>query len=164
MKDRIISFLAIGAIMLVTVAIGLAVQNYLIAPQTNEDAVVEIVDAELYDASHPVFNTAEDAIVYYDQTVNDRISDSIFASIPRETFVQVNKVVSGRLTVYGKQDILIEYLRNFAPVYQYLAPETEQDPPAEKQINENEKAVRVVPDSSERDTVINGVLYKIQRE
>ena len=163
MKDRIITFLAIGALMLITVACTLFVQNYLIVPQTNEDAVVEIVNTELYDHSNPVFNAPEDAIAYYDQTVNDRISDSIFASIPRETFVQVNKVVSGRLTVYGKQDILIEYLRNFAPVYQYLS-ETEQDPPAEKQINENEKAVRVVPDSSGRDTVINGVLYRVQRE
>ena len=164
MKDRIITFLAIAALMLITVAGALFVQNYLIVPQTNEDAVVEIVNAELYDHSNPVFNNAEDAIAYYDQTVNDRISDSIFASIPRETFVQVNKVVSGRLTVYGKQDILIEYLRNFAPVYQYLQEETEQEPPAEKQINENEKAVRVVPDSSGRDTVINGVLYRVQRE
>ena len=164
MKDRVITFLAVAALMLTTVACALFVQNYLIVPQTNEDAVTGIVNAELYDYSNPVFNAPEDAIAYYDQTVNDRISDSIFASIPRETFIQVNKVVSGRLTVYGKQDILIEYLRNFAPVYQYLAPETEQEPPTEKQINENEKAVRVVPDSSGRDTVINGVLYKVQRE
>ena len=163
MNDSFKSFLAISAIILCAIACTLIVQNYVIAPQTNEDAVIEIVDAELYDYSNPVFSTPEDALVYYDQTVDDRISDSIFASIPRDVFVKVNKVVSGRLTVYNKQDILIEYLRNFKPVYQYLD-ETKQDPPAEKQINEYEKAVRITPDSSGRDTVINGVLYKIQRE
>lgn len=163
MKDGIFSFLATGALMLITVVCTLIVQNCLIAPQTDEDAVVEIVTESLYDHSNPVFNAPEDAITYYDQTVDDRISDSIFASIPREIFLKVNKVVSGRLTVYNKQDILIEYLRNFKPVYQYLD-ETKQDPPAEKKINEYEKAVRITPDSSERDTVINGVLYKIQHE
>jgi hypothetical protein len=163
MKDSIKSFLAIGTVMLVTIACTLIVQNCLITPQTDEDAVIEIVNAELYDNNNPVFNTPEDALTYYDQTVDDRISDSIFTAIPRDVFIKVNKVVSGRLTVYNKQDILIEYLRNFKPVYQYLD-ETKQDPPAEKQINEYEKAVRVTPDSSGKDTVINGVLYKIQRE
>ena len=101
---------------------------------------------------------------YYETFVDNRITDSLLCNISRSTYKQIVKVLIGRNGKCDKKEILVEYLKNYSPIYQYLPPENSKLP--NEPTIEGRELIKVENDSNNKlkDTVINGQLFKVQRE
>ena len=144
MKKFIIGLFGVLVTVALSVVCTLAVDRFILPTQTDDAHVWDIAKA---------------AIMFYYTTVDAYINDSILTSIPRGTFEQISKVVIGRGGVSTKADIIIEYLKNNGPVYQYLKPDDED-------IAEVKHLEPIATDTTNtsKDTVINGKLYRMQKE
>lgn len=163
MKKFISGLFLVLLTVLLSVVCTLAIQTYVLPIQTDDERVWEIANLAIEDAQNPTFTSVDESMAYYEQLVDGEITDSFIVSIPRETYKQISTVVIGREGKCVRKDILSEYLRNYNPVYQYLAPDEPQNND-EIQVGD-QKAVKVNPDTLPKsDTVINGQLYKVQRE
>lgn len=163
MKKFISGLFLVLTTVAVSVVCTLAIDRYVLPTQTDDTHVWEIAKSAIADTQNPTFASVDESMSYYEHLVDGEITDSFIVSIPRETFEQISKVVIGRQGECTRKDILSEYLRNYNPVYQYLAPD-EPAPDDEKQIGEY-KALKVKTDTVPNgDTVINGQLYRIQKE
>ena len=85
--------------------------------------------------------------------VNDRFDDSIFASLPEETFINVATVVHNRDNVLTKSAIVKEYLHG-EDVYNNL--------PVTKPIEVSSMCTESV--DTVKDTIINGKHFKLIKE
>lgn len=85
-----------------------------------------------------VFYSADDVLQFYERGVEQKFIDSIFYSIPVQTIEQVAQVVTSRIRDGStEKEIVIEYLRNYHDIYQYLkADDTPPDEPVNMQIQE----------------------------
>ena len=139
-------------------------QRYVLPIQTDEERVWDIAEKVIHDYDNPTFTTTSDAVAFYENLVDGAITDSMIISIPRETYTQISTVLIGRFDNCTPKAILMEYLKNNGKIYQYL--KGSEESPDERQIDEFTKAVKVEPDTMTKpgDTVINGQLYRIQRE
>lgn len=164
MKNFILGLIGVLVTVVLSVVCTLAIENYVLPIQTDEARVMEIANTAINNVQNPQFETTDAAMTYYEKLVDSEITDSFLVSIPRETYERITTVLIGRNKHCDRKDILVEYLKNYNPVYQYLESDN-PEPPSEKQLDENTKAVRVDPDTtSSNDTVINGQLYKILKE
>ena len=165
MKKFILGLIGVLFTVALSVVCTLAIDRYVLPIQTDDAHVWEIATNAFDNAQNPQFSTFDDAVAYYEREVDSEITDSFIVSMPRETYEQIAKVLIGRSGECGKKDILMEYLKNYKPVYQYLSDPYEQLAPDERKIDDNTKAIKIKPDStSTEDTVINGQLYRILRE
>lgn len=165
MKKFILGLIGVLFTVALSVVCTLAIDRYVLPTQTDDAHMWDVAKNAIYDAQNPQFATFDDAVAYYERKVDDEITDSFIVSMPWETYEQIVKVLIGRMGECDKKDILTEYLKNYKPVYQYLADPYEQLAPDERKIDDNTKAVKIKPDSiSTEDTVINGQLYRILRE
>ena len=119
--------------------------------KTENDSVM-IVKA-LDKLSNPEFETVEDISKYRQRMVNDRFDDSIFASLPEETFINVATVVHNRDNVLTKSAIVKEYLHG-EDVYNNL--------PVTKPIEVSSMCTESV--DTVKDTIINGKHFKLIKE
>lgn len=117
-----------------------------------ENDLVMIVKA-LDKLSNPEFETVEDISKYRQRMVNDRFDDSIFASLPEETFINVATVVHNRDNVLTKSAIVKEYLHR-EDVYNNL--------PVTKPIEVSSMCTESV--DTVKDTIINGKHFKLIKE
>lgn len=119
--------------------------------KTENDSVM-IVKA-LDKLSNPEFETVEDISKYRQRMVNDRFDDSIFASLPEETFINVATVVHNRDNVLTKSAIVKEYLHG-EDVYNNL--------PVTKPIEVSSMCTESI--DTVKDTIINGKHFKLIKE
>lgn len=117
-----------------------------------ENDSVMIVKA-LDKLSNPEFETVEDISKYRQRMVNDRFDDSIFASLPEETFINVATVVHNRDNVLTKSAIVKEYLHG-EDVYNNL--------PITKPIEVSSMCTETV--DTVKDTIIDGKHFKLIKE
>lgn len=164
MKKFIIGLTGVLFTIAASVITTIAVQHYVLPIQTDEERVWDIAEKVIHDYDNPTFTTTSDAVAFYENLVDGAITDSMIISIPRETYTQISTVLIGRFDNCTPKAILMEYLKNNGKIYQYLKGSDES--PDERQIDEFTKAVKVEPDTMTKpgDTVINGQLYRIQRE
>ena len=164
MKKFLIGLAQVVITVFIAVIAMLAIQHYVLPIQTDEDRVWEIADEVVSSHENPIFMTDSDAAAYYENLVDQTITDSIMVTIPRETYTQITTVLLGRDGECSPKSILMEYLKNNGTIYQYL--KTDECPPDEKQIDEFTKAVKVDPGAELKpgDTVINGQLYRLQSD
>ena len=164
MKNFITRLITVFFTIVASVVATLAVQRYVLPVQTDEVRVWDIAEKVIHDYDNPTFTTTSDAVVFYENLVDKTITDSMIISIPRETYTQISTVLLGRYDNCTPKAILMEYLKNNGKIYQYL--KGSEESPNERQIDEFTKAVKIEYDTIEKpvDTVINGQLYKIQRE
>lgn len=164
MKKFIIGLVGVLFTIAASVVATIAVQHYVLPIQTDEERVWDIAEKVIHDYDNPTFTTTSDAVAFYENLVDGAITDSMIISIPRETYTQISTVLIGRFDNCTPKAILMEYLKNNGKIYQYL--KGSEESPDERQIDEFTKAVKVEPDTMTKpgDTVINGQLYRIQRE
>ena len=139
------------------------VYNEIVVKPIVTETVETAVDQAIVDYDHPIFANQVEALLFYDQMVDRAATDSIFISMPPDVAQQIIHVVNGREHVFDVKDIVTEYLRHYSSVYQYLRPEdVPTAAPTEIQIDDTTRAT--IRSDNDRDTVINGILYRIVHE
>ena len=104
-----------------------------------QDSIESVaIDSAIAQMSNPVFHSADDVLQFYERGVEQKFIDSIFYNIPIQTIEQVAQVVTSRIRDGAtEKEIVIEYLRNYHDIYQYLkADDTPPDEPVNMQIQE----------------------------
>lgn len=100
--------------------------------------------------SNPTFTSIEDIYKYRQRIQQDRFNDSIFSTLPEETFNNVATVVYNRDGVLSKNAIVKEYLHG-ADIYRNL----------ETNINKHRESLK---SDTTRDTIIDGKHFKLVKE
>lgn len=100
--------------------------------------------------SNPTFTSIEDLYKYRQRVQQERFNDSVFSTLPEETFDNVATVVYNRDGVLSKEAIVKEYLHG-ADIYKNL------------EVNLN-KPRECIKSDTINDTIINGKHFKLVKE
>lgn len=162
MKKTIFALITVLMSVILSTLVNVAWTTYEVVPAF-EEKVETTVDNAIMDYDHPLFTNQATAMMFFEKEVDRAATDSILRSIPRDVLEQIIHVVNGREHVFDTKDIITEYLRHYGTVYQYLRPEdVPTAAPTEIQIDDTTRAT--IRSDNDRDTVINGILYRIVHE
>lgn len=162
MKKFIFALSVVLLAVIASVGSSIAYEKWIVQPETGT-FVSQAVSDSFQDYFSPVFSSSEEAMIYYDQAVDEHATDSIFVNIPRDVATNIITVVAGQNQQFDVKDIVLEYLHRYMSVYQYLRDSTNTNAPTEIQIDQQTRAVLPEPDSTQHDTVINGQIYNLKR-
>lgn len=155
----VIQFLVVLMLsVMASVCITFAYHHFVIKSAIG-DRVTYAANEVVEDYFHPLFTSDTEAVVFYDDFVDEVATDSIFTNMPRDVLINVARVVSKQKEVFDVKDIVEEYLRHYSTVYRHLRPDNIEPVPTEIQLSDTTRAT--IRSEDEEDTVINGKLYKV---
>jgi len=160
MKRSIFAFLVLLGALVISIASPLIYDHYVDDTECCSigDAVDSVsVDWAVAQVMNPVFTDIDEVLVYQENQLEDRSIDSIFFSIPKETLIDISRVLIGRSSRATKFSIVEEYKKNYQSTYKYLATDPVM---TTRMIGDTLK----LPASKANDTLINGKHYKLIKE
>lgn len=159
MKKFMYVLLAAVGVVLLSIVSSLGYNHYVssVYPElTEEDTIVGVqVSEAVTQVINPTFKSVGDVFQFREREAEQDSIDATFFSIPPDVLTNIAQVVIGRDGEANKKSIVKEYNDRYRQVYKYLPP----NPPATA-VPETIKT----PPSIERDTVINGRVFKIIKE
>lgn len=160
MKRSVFAFLVLLGALVISIASPLIYDHYVDNTKSclTGDAVDSVsVNLAVAQIVNPVFTDIDEVLTYQEDQLEDRVTDSIFFSIPKETLIDISKVLIGRSSRATKFSIVEEYKKNYQSTYKYLAADPVM---TTRMIGDTLR----LPSSKANDTLINGKHYKLIKE